>query len=219
MAAIAARFRMRQRERLGFRLALAIKRGIDIVGSAGLLLLLSPLLLAAIIAVKLSSPGPAFYIAPRWGRDETSFPCFKLRSMRTDQSAILGQHGLAYASEGGRLLVHRRDPRVTAVGAFLRKYSIDELPQLLNVLRGEMSLVGPRALATALLADYPALRAARGVMRPGISGLWQVSARSKNVTALDMAAEDLDYIERFSLWMDVRILLRTFGAIVEPDIE
>ena len=133
--------------------------------------------------------------------------------MYVDQDSRVSADKVRALQAQGILFKPKNDPRVTRVGAFLRKTSIDELPQLLNVLTGEMSLVGPRPLMLHMLDPYPELRRARGQMRPGITGLWQISARENNETALQMAHYDLTYIRNFSLWSDFRILLRTPAAV------
>jgi exopolysaccharide production protein ExoY len=193
-----------------------MKRIIDLVGGVLLLWLLSPILVAAAIAVRLSSPGPIIYAGRRWGFNGTTFACYKFRSMVVDQQTVLDQHGLAEFGEDGRPLLHQRDPRLTSVGAFLRKCSIDELPQLINVVLGQMSLIGPRPLAIGMLAGHDAFRVARSVVRPGITGLWQVRGRRKNVTALDMVDDDLEYIRRLSLALDAEIVLRTIPRVLGP---
>jgi lipopolysaccharide/colanic/teichoic acid biosynthesis glycosyltransferase len=131
-----------------------------------------------------------------------------------DQASLVDPSRNRELEARGILFKPKNDPRVTRVGAFLRKTSIDELPQLFNVLAGEMSLVGPRPLMLHMLDPYPELRAARGQMRPGITGLWQISARESNETALQMARYDLGYIRDFSLWVDFKILLRTPATVL-----
>ena len=180
----------------GLRFQLFCKRAFDIVGSATLLILTAPLIACGAIATLVTSPGNPFFAAKRWGAGDRLFRCLKLRTMHVDQEAILARHGLSDRGTEGRLLVYDRDPRITPVGTFLRKTSIDELPQLWNVLRGEMSLIGPRPLSPYMLEDYPELRSARGVMRPGISGLWQVRNRMKNASVLDMLEDDGEYLQR-----------------------
>jgi exopolysaccharide production protein ExoY len=201
---------------LSFETTLRIKRIIDILASIVLLSFLSPILIAAAIAVKITSKGPIVYAGRRWGVGESTFPCYKFRSMVMDQQAALQQHGLAEFGPEGQPLLHTADPRVTAVGAFLRKTSIDELPQLFNVLLGQMSIVGPRPLPLVMLEKHEGFRRARGLVRPGITGLWQIRGRVKNVTTLAMVDDDLEYIRRLSLALDLYIIVKTFPRILGP---
>ncbi|KMZ12999.1 Undecaprenyl-phosphate galactosephosphotransferase [Candidatus Burkholderia humilis] len=136
--------------------------------------------------------------------------------MHPDGDAVLEAHGLATRGANGETLTYDRDPRIGRLGGLLRHSSIDELPQLINMLRGDMNLIGPRALVISMLADVPDIRHAHSVVRPGLTGLWQVRARRKNVSVLDMIDEDLEYIRTFSLWLDVRIALKTIGRLIGP---
>jgi lipopolysaccharide/colanic/teichoic acid biosynthesis glycosyltransferase len=134
--------------------------------------------------------------------------------MHVKQDSLVDSSAIRRMESRGILFKPKDDPRVTRLGALLRKTSIDELPQLFNVLTGDMSLVGPRPLMLHMLDPYPELRRARGLVRPGITGLWQVSARENNETALQMAHYDLAYIREFSLWNDLLIFLRTPAAVL-----
>ena len=190
----------------------AIKRTFDIVVSAILIVLLAiPGLLVALF-VRLTSPGPAIFRNPRIGVGEGEFAMLKFRSMYQDaeqQQAELEEHNEA----DGAIFKIRDDPRITPVGRILRRFSIDELPQLWNVLRGEMSLVGPRPLP---LRDYERLEAwHRGRYRvlPGITGLWQVSGRSA-LGFDDLVRLDFYYVENWSVWLDIEILARTPLAVL-----
>jgi exopolysaccharide production protein ExoY len=196
------------------RIELTVKRVFDILFALLLLLLLSPILMAVAICVRLSSRGPALFKQQRWGWREQKFVCYKFRSMYVDQVHLVGSQVLKDASRGGTLVKTRNDPRVTRVGAFLRKTSIDELPQLFNVLKGDMSFVGPRPLVLHMLDIYPELRRVRSQVRPGITCLWQISARHQNLSALQMEPYDLDYLANFSLWLDLKILLCTPAAVL-----
>jgi exopolysaccharide biosynthesis polyprenyl glycosylphosphotransferase len=188
-----------------------IKRVFDIVVSALMLTLLSPLLLAIAVAIKLTSNGPVFFRSPRPGIGGETFDCFKFRTMQLNADAL--QEELELLNEaGGALFKIRDDPRLTPVGGFLRRSSLDEVPQLLNVLRGEMSLVGPRPLPRR---DYERLEdwhKKRYLVLPGLTGLWQVSGRSE-LDFDDLVRLDFLYIERWSVFLDIVIMLRTIPAV------
>lgn len=190
----------------------ATKRVFDVVVSAGIVLLATPLWAVTALAVKLGSPGPVFYRDRRVGLGEREFGMFKFRSMYVDAGAR--QAGLEGANEAsGPLFKIKDDPRVTRVGRFLRRYSIDELPQILNVLRGEMSLVGPRPLP---LRDYVQLEdwhRKRYLVLPGMTGLWQVSGRIE-LTFDDLVRLDFYYLENWSIWLDISILAKTLPAVL-----
>jgi len=193
---------------------LALKRAFDLVGSLTLILFLGPVMVAAAAAVRLSSPGPVFFRQKRWGRAGVQFNCWKFRTMHTGQDRLVDPATVRRLQDQGVLLKLKNDPRVTRVGAFLRQTSIDELPQLFNVLMGDMSLVGPRPLMLHMLEPYPDLCEARGQVRPGITGLWQISAREQNENAQQMAQYDLAYIRDFSLWADLKIMARTPSVVL-----
>jgi exopolysaccharide biosynthesis polyprenyl glycosylphosphotransferase len=185
----------------------ALKRGADLAGSGLGLLLISPLLLFFAALVKLTSPGPVFYGQERVGLDGKTFPMYKFRSMIKDADKMFPQ--LEPLSEvEGHVFKMKNDPRITPLGRFMRRFSIDELPQLLNVLRGEMSLVGPRPPLPREVVKYNAWHRKRLRVRPGITGLWQVSGRSQ-LPFEDMVRLDIYYIENWSLWQDLKILIRT----------
>lgn len=192
-----------------------LKRTFDIIGSTLLIVLLSPVLIVTAIAVKVSSPGPVFYRQERVGRNRTHFDMLKFRSMVTDADAqlasLLEQQGRADQP----LFKVENDPRITPVGRFIRKYSLDELPQLFNVLRGQMSLVGPRPQRDAEVALYDDAAHRRLMVKPGMSGLWQVSGRS-SLSWEDTIRLDLYYVENWSFMQDIVILFRTFKAVVSP---
>ncbi len=190
-----------------------LKNIVDRTLSAVGLVLLAPVFAIIAMAIKLSSPGPVFFVQQRFGLNKRRFGMIKFRSMVVDAEAR--QAALEHMNENaGPTFKIKRDPRVTRVGAFLRRSSLDELPQLLNVLKGEMSLVGPRPLPTRDVQRFsePWLMR-RFSVKPGITGLWQVSGRSN--TDFDNAIKlDLRYIDRWSLLMDLRILARTVGAVI-----
>lgn len=194
---------------------LAIKRVIDFVASSVGLVLVSPLLLAAGIWIRLDSEGPAIYGAPRVGRKGNRFTCYKLRTMVV--SADEEKKRLRKKNERrGPFFKMEDDPRVTSCGRWLRKFSIDELPQLVNVLRGEMSLVGPRPHPVDDYEHYTLEHLRRLDVKPGMTGLWQVTARRDPSFETNMKL-DLEYIENWSLGMDFRILLRTLPAVVKAE--
>jgi exopolysaccharide biosynthesis polyprenyl glycosylphosphotransferase len=187
------------------------KRTFDLIGSVVLLVVLSPLLVAIALAVGLSSRGPVLYRSRRPGLGGDPFPCFKFRTMHQD--AEHRQDELEDRNElSGPIFKIRDDPRVTRIGRLLRRFSLDELPQLLNVLRGEMSLVGPRPLPQR---DYDRLEdwhRKRYLVLPGMTGLWQVSGRSE-LDPDELVRLDFLYLERWSVFLDLSILLKTIPAV------
>jgi exopolysaccharide biosynthesis polyprenyl glycosylphosphotransferase len=189
-----------------------VKRSFDMVVASLLILVVAPLMLLSALAIKLSSRGPVIYRSMRPGIGGTAFACLKFRTMYTD--ADERQAELEAANEkGGVLFKIRNDPRVTPVGRFLRRWSIDELPQLFNVLRREMSLVGPRPLPQR---DYDRLEdwhRKRNLVLPGITGLWQVSGRSE-LDFDELVRLDFLYLERWSVFLDLTILLKTIPAVI-----
>ncbi len=195
---------------------LHLKRALDIVGAAFGLIVLSPILLLVAIAVKWSSKGPVFFTQQRYGLNKRTFSMYKFRSMVVDAEAQQGK--LEHLNEaGGPVFKIRKDPRVTRVGSVLRRTSLDELPQLLNVLRGDMSLVGPRPLPLRDVNRFSeAWLMRRFSVRPGVTGLWQVSGRS-DITFANWILLDLEYIDAWSLNLDLRILMRTFSAVLKKE--
>lgn len=192
-----------------------VKRTLDIIGAAVLLVLLSPVLLVVAAVVKLTSPGPVFYRQERIGRGGKPFGMLKFRSMRTGADRELKDLLAAQGTDTQPLFKVKDDPRITPVGRFIRKYSLDELPQLMNVLSGSMSLVGPRPQIADEVALYSTAARRRLLARPGITGLWQVSGRS--TTSWDEAVRlDLYYVENWSLIADIAILIKTVKAVVAP---
>jgi len=190
------------------------KRTFDVVFSLAVLIVTIPLWLVVAALVGATSPGPVFFRQPRVGRNGRAFTVLKFRSMCTDAEARLKDLGLydTYVATGYKLPV-ADECRVTRVGRFLRKTSIDELPQLLNVLRGEMSLVGPRPVVPAELNSYGDLAHCYLAVMPGITGLWQVSGRS-HIRFPERAHLDRDYFHRRSLRFDLLILARTPVAVI-----
>jgi exopolysaccharide biosynthesis polyprenyl glycosylphosphotransferase len=187
------------------------KRTLDVIVSACLLVLIAPVLLLIALAIAIESPGPILFRQVRSGRDGEPFVFLKFRSMVEDAEERRKEIE-AFNEADGPIFKIRNDPRVTRVGRFLRRTSLDELPQLWNVLRGEMSLVGPRPPLPSEVTQYEAWHLQRLLVRPGITGLWQVSGRS-NLGFTEMVELDLQYIQRWSLWLDLRILLRTLLVV------
>jgi exopolysaccharide biosynthesis polyprenyl glycosylphosphotransferase len=192
-----------------------LKRVLDVAGALVAMLVLSPFFLGAALAVKMSSPGPVIFSQWRAGLGMRPFRMLKFRSMVADAEDRLKEVAVLNYEKGPAFKI-KNDPRVTRVGAFLRRYSIDELPQFFNVLRGEMSLVGPRPLFSYEIEriEDPAVKR-RFSVKPGITGLWQIGSRGE-VTFDERLRLDLQYIEEWSLWLDIVILLKTpfavFGA-------
>ena len=207
---------------------IGVKRAIDIVGSIALLIVLSPLMFITAIAVKLSSPGPVIFRQMRVGREGRLFPFYKFRSMRCDnddaihreyvKDLIQGRHDEINEGDADKPVYKlKTDARITAVGRIIRRTSIDELPQLFNVLKGEMSLVGPRPPIPYEIEDYQSWHLRRlQEVRPGITGLWQVEGRSKT-SFDDMVRLDLRYIRNWSLWLDIKILFKTVLVVIRCD--
>jgi exopolysaccharide biosynthesis polyprenyl glycosylphosphotransferase len=205
----------------------SIKRSIDIIGSACALVLCSPLLILIAIAIRLTSKGPILFKQARLGQFGARFTFFKFRSMYVQSSSKLHQDYVRRFIAGGQEPAHpdgqsgiykiQNDPRVTPVGRFLRKTSLDELPQFLNVLKGEMSLVGPRPPIPYEVEKYELWHRRRFLeLKPGITGLWQVEGRSR--TKFDeMVRLDLKYGRTWSPWLDIKILLRTPAAVLKGD--
>jgi exopolysaccharide biosynthesis polyprenyl glycosylphosphotransferase len=190
----------------------AIKRTFDLVISILLLFFLSPLLLALAVAVRLSSRGPVIYRSVRPGIGGIPFRCFKFRTMREHADQI--QDDLEPLNEqSGALFKIRRDPRLTSVGRMLRRFSLDELPQLVNVVRGEMSLVGPRPLPMRDFERLEEWHKKRYLVLPGITGLWQVSGRAE-LDFDDLVRLDFLYLEHWSIFLDLSILLKTVPAVL-----
>jgi exopolysaccharide biosynthesis polyprenyl glycosylphosphotransferase len=190
----------------------AVKRSFDFVGAILLIVLLSPLLLAIAIAVFVTSRGPILYRSIRPGMGGEPFACFKFRTMRSDADQI--QADLESLNEAsGPLFKIRRDPRLTPIGRLLRRYSLDELPQLFNVVRGQMSLVGPRPLPQRDFEQLEEWHKKRYLVLPGLTGLWQVSGRSE-LDFDDLVRLDFLYLERWSVGLDLSILLKTVPAVL-----
>ncbi|MGH2826684.1 MAG: sugar transferase [Actinomycetota bacterium] len=197
------------------RLQQIMKRTLDIAGSLSLIVVLSPLLAGIAIWIRRDSKGPAVFKQVRSGREGKTFVCWKFRTMVMDAESKLGE--LEHLSEGpGLLFKLREDPRVTTAGRWLRRYSLDELAQLMNVLRGEMSLVGPRPALPSEVEQYDDWVRNRLRVKPGMTGLWQVSGRAET-SFDDYVRYDLFYIQNWSLSLDLWILWRTLRAVLSAE--
>nr|WP_245773114.1 sugar transferase [Paenibacillus catalpae] len=198
------------------RTYLMVKRMMDLVGAAIGLILLSPLLLTVALLIKLENPkAPVFFYQNRVGINEKLFRMYKFRSMVPNAEDLLTE--LLHKNEiEGHMFKMKHDPRITAIGRFIRRTSIDELPQLWNVVRGNMSLVGPRPPLPREVAEYSSYDKLRLRVKPGCTGLWQVSGRNE-LSFSEMVELDLEYIEKRNVWFDLKILAKTAKAMVGSD--
>jgi exopolysaccharide biosynthesis polyprenyl glycosylphosphotransferase len=191
--------------------ALVFKRAMDYVFSIFVLTVLSPVLLAIAIAIKLDSPGPVFYFSERIGKKGRVFRCIKFRTMV--HGADKQRASMMHLNErDGVLFKISDDPRITRLGRFLRKFSLDELPQFFNVVRGDMSVVGPRPPIGSEVREYKLSHLRRLDVTPGITGLWQVQAR-QDPSFDSYISLDVTYIENWSIWLDIQIILRTIVVV------
>jgi Undecaprenyl-phosphate galactose phosphotransferase WbaP len=193
-----------------------VKRALDLVGSVMGGLLISPVFVAIVVLIKLGSPGPAFYGHWRVGIGGRHFRCWKFRTMQLNAEQLLEEYlqtNLDLRAEWEENQKLQDDPRVTRAGRFLRKTSLDELPQLWNVLRGEMSLTGPRPIVDAEVPKYGNVYELYKRIRPGMSGFWQVSGRS-DTSYVERVAMDSHYVRNWSVWLDLIILTRTVKIVL-----
>ncbi len=189
-----------------------LKRIFDILFSSAALIVLSPVMLAVAIAIKLDSPGPVFYASERIGKKGRVFSCLKFRTMVRNAEARRAE--LMHMNERDEVLFKvANDPRITRLGRFLRRYSLDELPQFFNVLGGDMSIVGPRPPIASEVKKYSLNHLRRLDVTPGITGLWQVQGRT-NPSFNSYVSMDVTYIENWSIWLDMKIILRTIGVVL-----
>ncbi|OQY29448.1 MAG: hypothetical protein B6244_03480 [Candidatus Cloacimonetes bacterium 4572_55] len=194
-----------------------IKRIFDIIGGAILILLLSPVYLITMIAIKIEDPsGPIFFHQERKGLYGESFRMYKFRSMYKDADKRKAELSDMNEMEGGVIFKIKDDPRITKVGKFIRKYSIDELPQFYNVLIGDMTLVGPRPPVPGEVALYSRKDKDRLKVKPGITCIWQVSGRS-NIPFEEQVDLDKQYILSQSVWLDIKLLFKTVGAVFKSE--
>ncbi len=195
-----------------------LKRSGDLIFSLLVIILGIPLFLLIAISIKLSSPGPIFYIQSRVGRNYEKFGCIKFRTMRADADDILSNvlaKSPSMRTEFERDFKIRKDPRITFIGRFLRRSSLDELPQFINIIRGQMSVVGPRPIVDKELERYGDFMDEVASVRPGLTGLWQVSGRN-NLSYAKRVSLDLAYARGRSLGLDLAIIFRTFGVLLFP---
>lgn len=193
----------------------ALKRFFDIVLSGLALVLLSPVFLITAIAIKLEDGGPVFFVQPRAGRDLKPFKMYKFRSMYVNADEKL-KDLLKDNEQTGHAFKIKNDPRVTRVGKFIRRVSIDELPQLINIIKGDMSIVGPRPILTWQMEECSRYEQQRLIVRPGLTCYWQISGRA-NIKWKEWVELDLDYIADMSLWTDIKMIVKTIPAVFESD--
>jgi exopolysaccharide biosynthesis polyprenyl glycosylphosphotransferase len=192
--------------------ALIFKRMFDVVFSICVLTVLLPLFAVIALAIKLDSPGPIFYLSDRIGKKGRVFLCTKFRTMIVDAEKRKAE--ILHMNERDDVLFKvTNDPRITRIGCFLRKYSLDELPQFWNVLKGEMSVVGPRPPLNSEVREYKLNHLRRLDVTPGITGLWQVQGR-RDPSFASYVSLDVTYIDNWSIWLDFKILLRTLGVVL-----
>jgi lipopolysaccharide/colanic/teichoic acid biosynthesis glycosyltransferase len=190
---------------------MVLKRVLDLVLSSLVLLVLAPFLACIAIAIKLDSGGPILYFSERIGKKGRVFRCVKFRTMVRDADRL--RAGMMHMNEReGVLFKITNDPRITKLGGFLRKFSLDELPQFFNVLIGDMSIVGPRPPLASEVREYKLSHLRRLDVTPGITGLWQVQAR-RDPSFDSYISLDCTYIESWSVWLDIKIILRTIGVV------
>ena len=188
-----------------------IKRIIDIIGALCGVILLSPVMIIVGTWIKLDSKGPVFFAQNRIGQDGTRFKMYKFRSMCMDAERILDK--LKEKNEmSGPMFKIKEDPRVTKIGKFIRKTSIDELPQLFNVLKGEMSLVGPRPSLPKEVAQFTSFQKLRLIAKPGLTCYWQVRGRS-DISFKEWMEMDVEYIEERNTWIDIKLIFKTVGVL------
>ena len=198
--------------RVGYR---AIKRGFDVLASGLALILLSPLFLILIVLIKREDGGPAFYSQERIGKNEKPFKMWKFRSMIVNADKMVEQLEEQNEIDGAMFKI-KDDPRVTKIGHVIRKYSLDELPQLWNVLKGDMSLVGPRPPLPSEVAEYTDYDKQRLLVIPGCTGLWQVTERNE-ADFDEMVWLDIVYINHSGLWEDLKLIIKTVLVMIHPN--
>lgn len=195
---------------------LRLKRCFDVFSSTFGLIVLSPLLLVIAIIIKIDDPsGPVIYSQIRVGKDESEFRMYKFRSMYADADKRL-EELLKYNEVDGAMFKMKEDPRITRVGKFIRKYSLDELPQLWNVIVGNMTIIGPRPALPREVEQYTDFDRQRLLVKPGCTGLWQVGARN-SVGFDEMVKLDIEYIKNRNAWLDFKIIMKTIKIMIIPN--
>lgn len=192
-----------------------IKRCMDISLSGAALIVLSPVFFITAVAIKLEDNGPVFFTQPRAGKDMKPFKIYKFRSMRINADAELADM-MAENEQTGHAFKIKNDPRITKVGKVIRRFSIDELPQLLNIIKGDMSIVGPRPILTFQMEECSQYEKQRLIVQPGLTCYWQIGGRA-NIKWDEWVELDLDYIEDMSLWTDIKMIIRTIPAVVDRE--
>ena len=195
------------------RFSYFIKRLMDIAVSGILIIIFLPFFILLAIAIRLESRGPVIFMQTRVGLDGRHFKFYKFRSMVVDSEKIKEKLAASNESKDGVIFKMKKDPRITKIGAFIRKFSIDELPQLFNVFKGDMSLVGPRPPIPKEVAEYNLEDRKRLHVKPGITCIWQISGRS-DIPFKQQAELDKQYIKSKSVWQDIRILVLTIPAVI-----
>ena len=194
------------------RIYMFCKRAMDIIGSLAGIILLSPLLLIIAIAIKIEDPkGSIIFAQQRCGKDNKLFPMYKFRSMVSNAEELL-EELMEHNEMDGPVFKIKDDPRITKVGKFIRKTSVDELPQLFNILKGDMSIVGPRPAIPHEVAEYNDYQRQRLLVKPGLTCIWQVSGRN-SIGFDEWVDMDLEYIEKRNLWMDIKLIFKTVGVL------
>ncbi|GAB1371793.1 hypothetical protein MASR1M45_18550 [Candidatus Kapaibacterium sp.] len=194
---------------------LVFKRMFDFLSATFLIILFSPLLSVVYLIIRITSPGPAIFKQTRVGTFGREFTLYKFRTMYYGEHNDLSKFVSEDEKKRGYYVKTDKDPRITPIGRYLRKTSIDELPQLFNVLKGDMSLVGPRPVIKYFLNAYPHVIDLRTVVKPGLTGLWQIKNRAHSATIMDMIDYDLEYIDNVSLYLDIKILLETIPTVLK----
>lgn len=194
---------------------IGLKRTTDILLSLGALVCLSPVFLITALAIKMEDKGPVFFTQPRTGKDMKPFQMYKFRSMYVDADKRLKEL-MKENEQTGHAFKMKNDPRITKVGKFIRRYSIDELPQLLNILKGDMSIVGPRPILTFQMEECDEYDRQRVIVQPGLTCYWQIGGRA-NIEWEEWVELDLDYIEDMSLWTDVKMIIKTVPAVFKGE--
>lgn len=195
---------------------LFLKRTIDILGSGIGLIILSPIFILVALAIKIEDPkGKVFFVQERCGKNNKLFKMYKFRSMISNAEELL-EELICENEMDGPVFKIKEDPRITRVGRFIRKTSIDELPQLFNILMGDMSIVGPRPAIPHEVAEYNEYQKQRLLVKPGLTCIWQVSGRN-SIGFDEWVDMDLEYIEKRNLWMDIKLIFKTVGVLFGDD--